>query len=96
MSTFSRRSFIAGVATVPFAVWLEKNGVLAQPPRVRPNVMSAQGQAMLTIYSNAAPNAQMNPQTCGMTGGSAPFSNVDPLLGLNFIICIEGIFPSRN
>jgi len=50
----------------------------------------------LTIYSNAAPNAQMNPQTCGMTGGSAPFSNVDPLLGLNFIICIEGIFPSRN
>jgi microcystin-dependent protein len=50
----------------------------------------------LTIYSNAAPNAQMNPQTCGMTGGGAPFANADPYLGLNFIICTQGIFPSRN
>jgi len=52
--------------------------------------------ATMTVYSNAAPNAQMNPQMCGVTGGGVPFSNADPFLGLNFIICTQGIFPSRN
>src|SRR5215216_6300022 len=61
MSTFSRRSFIAGVSTVPFALWFEKNG-LAQPPRVRPNVMSEQGQAMLNIYANAVQTMMNTPE----------------------------------
>src|SRR5215211_2578622 len=61
MSTVSRRSFIAGLSAVPFAVWFEKNG-LAQPPRVRPNVMSAQGQAMLNIYSNAVKTMMSTPE----------------------------------
>ena len=34
--------------------------------------------------------------TLGMTGGSQPFSNRSPYLGMNFIICLQGIFPSRN
>jgi len=50
----------------------------------------------VNIYSNAAPNAQMNPATCAISGGGAPFSNADPFLGLNFIICTQGIYPSRN
>ena len=32
----------------------------------------------------------------GATGNNVPFSNRSPYLGLNFIICVEGIFPSRN
>ena len=32
----------------------------------------------------------------GPAGGSQPFSNVQPYLGMNFIICLEGIYPSRN
>jgi tyrosinase len=52
MSNVSRRSFIAGLSAVPFAIWFEKNA-LAQPPRVRPNVMSTQGQAMLNVYADA-------------------------------------------
>jgi len=62
MTTFSRRSFITGISAVPFALWLEKNGVLAQPPRVRPNVMSTSGQAMLTIYSNAVKAMMATPE----------------------------------
>lgn len=34
--------------------------------------------------------------TLTATGANAPFSNRSPFLGINFIICVEGIFPSRN
>ncbi|MCC6684639.1 MAG: phage tail protein, partial [Bacteroidia bacterium] len=30
------------------------------------------------------------------TGANQPFSNRSPFLGMNFIICVNGIFPSRN
>lgn len=50
-------------------------------------------------YSNTQ-DAQMAPlngsATVGNTGGSQPFSIMSPYLGLNYIICMEGIFPSRN
>jgi microcystin-dependent protein len=32
----------------------------------------------------------------GVTGGSQPFSIMPPYLGMNYIICLQGIFPSRN
>lgn len=32
----------------------------------------------------------------GFTGGNQPFSNQPPYLGMNYIFCVEGIFPSRN
>jgi microcystin-dependent protein len=31
-----------------------------------------------------------------VSGNSQPFGNRSPYLGLNFIMCVEGIFPSRN
>lgn len=34
--------------------------------------------------------------TVGIAGGSQPHNNMQPYLGLNYIICLEGIFPSRN
>lgn len=34
--------------------------------------------------------------TVGITGGSQPFDNMQPYLGLQSIICVAGIFPSRN
>ena len=50
----------------------------------------------LPVYSSASPNATMSPATCGVAGGNQPFRNADPYLGINFIICTQGIFPSRN
>jgi microcystin-dependent protein len=38
----------------------------------------------------------MNPQTIGQAGGSQPHNNMQPYLVINFIIALEGIFPSRN
>lgn len=34
--------------------------------------------------------------TIGNAGGSQPFSIRNPYLGMNFVICLEGIYPSRN
>ncbi len=34
--------------------------------------------------------------TSGIAGGSQPFSIRNPYLGMNYIICLNGIFPSRN
>ena len=50
------------------------------------------------VYINAAPNGPMaaNTVTVGIAGGSQPHNNMQPYLGVNYIICMEGIFPSRN
>jgi microcystin-dependent protein len=34
--------------------------------------------------------------TIGISGNSQPVPIVNPYLGLNYIICLFGIFPSRN
>jgi microcystin-dependent protein len=34
--------------------------------------------------------------TTAFQGGNQPFNNMPPYLGMNYIICVEGIFPSRD
>ncbi|MGZ8215218.1 MAG: phage tail protein [Methylosarcina sp.] len=43
----------------------------------------------------ASANATMNPTVVGAAGGSQPHTNLQPSLCVNFIIALEGIFPSR-
>jgi microcystin-dependent protein len=45
-------------------------------------------------YSNSAPDGMMAP--LGTAGGSQPHENVQPFVAINFIIALEGIFPSQN
>lgn len=47
-------------------------------------------------YSSNAPNAAMLPSSVSNVGGSQPHTNLQPFLVLNFIIALQGIFPSRN
>jgi len=52
------------------------------------------------IYATGAHDVTMKPDTVqvtvGMSGGSQPHNNMQPYLGLNYVICLEGVFPSRN
>jgi len=41
------------------------------------------------------PNGNMRPGNSSTVGGSQPHNNLQPLLCINFIIALEGIFPSR-
>lgn len=52
-------------------------------------------QQPVNMYS-AAPNTTMNPASIGVAGGSQPHNNMQPYTCINFIIAMEGIFPSRN
>jgi microcystin-dependent protein len=47
-------------------------------------------------YSTANPANAMNPACILPTGGNQPHENMSPYLVLNFIIALQGIFPSRN
>ena len=51
-------------------------------------------------YSTVAPNVELNSGTITNTvlpaGSNQPFSIMQPYLGVNYIIALEGIFPSRN
>lgn len=60
------------------------------------NTWGTETAGAAAVYSSATPNTPMNPQAISPAGGSQPFDNRSPYLGLNYIICLEGIYPSRN
>jgi len=47
-------------------------------------------------YTQASPNTPMDPSCITTTGGNQPHENMSPYLVLNFIIALQGIFPSQN
>lgn len=47
-------------------------------------------------YSSAASDSSMNPASIGSAGGSQPHANLQPYLALNFVIALQGIFPSQT
>jgi|ERR1043166_7022541 microcystin-dependent protein len=44
----------------------------------------------------STPTATMNPTCVSSIGGSQPHTNLSPYLTLNYVIALQGIFPSRN
>lgn len=61
------------------------------------------GHSSATIYtSGVTPDTDMHPGCVSVsvanqnTGGGQPHTNVQPVLCVNFVIAIVGIFPSRN
>jgi microcystin-dependent protein len=55
---------------------------------------SGGGRTGKSVYS-ANPSVTMNPNAIGVAGGSQPHNNLQPYLAVNFIIALEGVFPSR-
>ncbi len=51
-------------------------------------------------YNMATPDVTLNsgatPPTIGNTGGNLPHNNMQPFQVLHYIICLNGIYPSRN
>jgi len=47
-------------------------------------------------FSSSAANATMNAATIGNAGQNLPLPVIQPYLTINFIIALQGIFPSRN
>jgi microcystin-dependent protein len=53
---------------------------------------SARSDAQYTAQGNTS----MSPAAMGTAGNSAPHNNMQPFLTLNFIIALEGVYPSRS
>jgi microcystin-dependent protein len=68
------------------------NVVLAQAVAVQQD----SSEVAVRMYSQAALDKQLNPGFIGSVGGSQPHNNMMPYLTLNFIIALQGIFPSQN
>jgi microcystin-dependent protein len=61
------------------------------------SLMSAfPSDATAICYHDGNPNTTMSPQAIGATGGSQPHDNMPPFLCVNFIIALEGIYPSHS
>jgi microcystin-dependent protein len=54
------------------------------------------GLGQLAEWSAGPANATMLPTMVGIAGQSQPLSIQNPYLGINYIIAMVGIFPSRN
>lgn len=54
------------------------------------------GSGPNNAYSNVAPNAQMASGLCATTGNGAGHPNMMPFLVINFILALQGIYPSRQ
>lgn len=58
------------------------------------------------LFTNSSPNqlygaavgspVNLAPQSITIVGGSQPHNNTQPYLAVTFIICLFGVFPSRN
>jgi microcystin-dependent protein len=47
------------------------------------------------VYLNAGSPVGMKNESIGVTGGNQPFDSRQPYLGINYVICLSGIYPSR-
>lgn len=102
-ATFSPAGLTAvvSVANTP-ADQSDPNGnVLAQsqvPSRTDPTIVNSYASAG-TAPTGALSGVSVTGTgqvTVGVTGGGIPLETQPPYLGLNFIIAVQGIFPSRN
>lgn len=67
----------------------------SSPANVATPVGNVWAQQGANPFSSQA-NASMGPSAVGPVGGSQPHPNVQPYLVVNFVIALQGIFPSRN
>jgi microcystin-dependent protein len=90
---------VAGVPTVTLLATqmpahnhlINANGEDATSSKPTGRVLAAGG-----AYADAGDGTTMNASTASNAGGSQPHENHQPYLGMNYLIAIEGIFPSRN
>ncbi|UFH31119.1 tail fiber protein [Chryseobacterium sp. C-71] len=46
-------------------------------------------------FVDSAPDTMINANSVSFTGQNLPVNTMPPYLGMNYIICVQGIFPSR-
>lgn len=80
-----------GAVAIPVT---SNNATLAEPNN---NILATPGA---DIYATAGTTPAVNygafSVTTGQAGSSQPFSIQQPYLAINYVICLQGVFPSRS
>lgn len=61
-----------------------------------PGTLSGRTFTATNGFNTSAPDTVLNAASITPTGGNQPHNNMQPYLGLGYIICLQGVFPSRN
>lgn len=56
----------------------------------------AGGRTPPPAYQSGTPNVSMHPAALASAGNNIPHNNLQPYLAVNFVIALQGIFPSRS
>lgn len=59
-------------------------------------VLSSKPRRGVNVYAGASNLVQLKEDTSSLVGGGAAHLNMQPYLALNFVIALQGIFPSRD
>ncbi len=68
----------------------------ASPSNALPGVSTSSQAGTLQYGAGAGQPTTLSPATIGTNGGSQPHSNIQPYLALNYIIALDGMYPSRG
>lgn len=82
---------LMGVSNLPGSVANPTNAILAQG-----NSGTGREAVAVSDYVSTAATGTLTPTAISITGGSQPHNNIQPYLCINFIIALQGIFPSRQ
>ena len=82
------------VANVPGTTNIPSPGVM---PAKAADIEFPGGTKQVMTYAkdNAGGKITVNPQSVSVDGQSYPHNNMKPYVGINYIICLEGIYPTR-
>jgi microcystin-dependent protein len=59
------------------------------------SIPATEATGAAAVYSDQPADGTMNPAMITPSGGSQPHDNMSPFLCVNFIIALQGIYPSR-
>jgi microcystin-dependent protein len=60
------------------------------------NILANQAQNFYAPVATANGSLGGATTTIGVNGGNQPVSIMQPYLGMNYVICLQGLYPSRN
>jgi microcystin-dependent protein len=85
------------VALTPNQIPNHQHAMIATQAEASEGGPSGQLPARASKYvTGVGPDATLNAQTIQPQGGSQPHENMPPFLTVNFIISLQGVFPSQN
>ncbi|KAB2918588.1 MAG: phage tail protein [Bacteroidetes bacterium] len=87
---------LTGSATVQFANVDADSGVTPQNNYFAISSENFYAPGGDTTLANPIVTTNVSTMSLSTAGGSQPIPLVTPYLALNYVICLEGIFPSRN